>query len=505
MGTWKNRINVIRTEGSGSYDADKEAMDLLFCFSQVNEKSEDWKDLTAKADQFMRKDGAVNRVNATRIEKVLNDWATGKNSPLRGSNNPDVLRFSAPSYLFRGYNAMKQFFTSIGFNLEENLPKLKPEAKECAKKVDSASAQPAKLPSTEEESKNLRNYITKEYMRAFYFGVELRFGQTPKPVDPYLNKIGPARDTLDCLDEFSRKKIDTMISESYSSVKDSKKWYGKDDETYTRMMEAVRGYTDTHRKEAGNKEISADEKEKLEKAITECSRYVEKNDGIKFTSVGQKRLDAAKKMLDAMKQLPEAREANRKLALEKAKEKAKQTTEEKRSKQAKEKTGEKRQEEKAKQRTEEKLSKLAKEKAEKKHQEEKKAPKKPVSQTRKKPAGPVDKEDEWFRIVSVLMRQEKAVNNGFQRMNKVMEQYKNLTAKDQARVHDMWVNQYEMGEDTWKMLKERNEIKEIVSINFQDLKKEEEKENPKMSRISQKVMKEPEKEAIQKKKESKSL
>lgn len=519
MGTWNNRINLIDPGESGSYAYDKAAMNLLFCFSQVNEKSEDWKNLVSKADQFMQKDGSVNQVNATRIEKILNDWATGKNSPLKNSDEPDVLRYSAPSYLFRGYNAMKQYFTSIGFNLEENLPNLKQEAKDCAKKVDSASAQPADLPSTEEENKKLRNYISKEYGTAFYYGLDISSARNIKPVDPYLNEIGPTRDALDRQDDLSRNKIQTIISDSYESIKDSKKWYGKDDTSYTNMINALRDYTDTHSKEAETKGISANEKEKLENAVIECSRYVEKHDGIKFTSVGAKRLNAAKKILEEMKQLPEAREAFRKLALEKAKEKAKQTTAEKRSKMAKE-ASEKtagpmpKAEEKAKQKTEEKHSKAAKEAPKKSVEPMPKAEKhsKAAKEAPKKPAGPMPRAEEWFQMVSVLMKQEKAANSNFQRMDKVMEQYKTLTAKDQSRVHDMWVKQYEMGEDTWKMLKERNDIKENkerVSISFQDLKndlkKDEGKETPKTNRMSQKVMKEPEKETLQKKKESPSL
>ena len=94
-----------------------------------------------------------------------------------------------------------------------------------------------------------------------------------------------------------------------------------------------------------------------------------------------------------------------------------------------------------------------------------------------------------------------APDREFHKMDRVMEQYKGMTAKDQARVRDMWVNKYEMGEDTWKMLKERNGIKEKVSTNFNNLKKVEEKEKPKMSKMSQKAMEKEVKEAVKEKKE----
>ena len=125
-----------------------------------------------------------------------------------------------------------------------------------------------------------------------------------------------------------------------------------------------------------------------------------------------------------------------------------------------------------------------------------------------KPAGPVDKDEEWFRMTDYLMKMMKTSaasvadpEREFHKMDRVMEQYKGMTAKDQARVRDMWVNKYEMGEDTWKMLAERNGIKEKVSTSFKDLKKAEEKEKPKMSKMSQKAMEKDVKEAVKEKKE----
>ena len=502
MGTWKNRIALINTEENGYLSPmhDPAAMDLLFCFSQVDEKSEDWNALIAKAEQFMRKDGVVKQESAARIEKVLNDWATGKNSPLGGerSDDPDAQRFSAPSYLFRGYNALKQYFTSIGVNLEESMPKLKEETKECAQKVALAAAQPATLPSLEGDLKavsDLRSYIANGFQTAFYYGVQLASERNVKPVNPYLNESAPAKDALNRLDESLRSGIRT----AYESIKDSKKWYGKDDAEYTSMMDAVRDYTDTFgkEKEAG---AGADKIEKMKKAMEECSQYLEKHDGVKFTSVGAKRRDAVKKMLDWMNQLPEAKQVHKKIAAEK-RAAEKQVAE----KQAAEKLAAEKQA--AEKQAAEKLAaekQAAEKQAAEKQAAEKKAVRKPVAYARRKPAeakpaGPVDRDEEWFRMASVLMKQEKAAAQGFQRMDKVMEQYKTMTAKDQARVRDMWVNKYEMGEDTWKMLKERNGIKEKVSTNFKELKKEEEK--PKMSKMSQKVMKEAEKEMGPKKKD----
>ncbi len=510
MGKWSNRINGITTERIGMYDPnyDPDLVNLLFCFSQMDEKSEDWGALTSKADQFIRKDGEIRPENTARIERLLNGWATGTNSPLRGdgSNNPDRLRFSAPSYLFRGYNAMKNYFTSVGVNLEENMPKLSVQTKKCAEKVEAISAMPAsRIPSVEgdlKEASALRTYIMDEYETAFCYGLNTNQikGKKLKFADPYQNESGPAKDVLNRLDEACRGEIGAV----YDSIKDSKKWYGKDSAEYTGMMEAVKAYKEASGKEK-SQENSAEVKQTLEKAMRECSQYLEKNDGVKFTAVGGKRRDAVKKMLDLMNQLPEAQSIKNKLEAEKQEREAQKAKPEKK---AEVKRPEKKKEEpKAK----------PEKKAEEKKVEEKKAVK-PAERVQKqpaaakpiapKPAGPVDKDEEWFRMTDYLMKEMKtragssaAPDREFHKMDRVMEQYKGMTAKDQARVRDMWVNKYEMGEDTWKMLKERNGIKEKVSTNFNNLKKVEEKEKPKMSKMSQKAMEKEVKEAVKEKKE----
>ena len=510
MGKWSNRINGITTERIGMYDPnyDPDLVNLLFCFSQMDEKSEDWGALTSKADQFIRKDGEIRPENTARIERLLNGWATGTNSPLRGdgSNNPDRLRFSAPSYLFRGYNAMKNYFTSVGVNLEENMPKLSVQTKKCAEKVEAISAMPAsRIPSVEgdlKEASALRTYIMDEYETAFCYGLNTNQikGKKLKFADPYQNESGPAKGVLNRLDEACRGEIGAV----YDSIKDSKKWYGKDSAEYTGMMEAVKAYKEASGKEK-SQENSAEVKQTLEKAMRECSQYLEKNDGVKFTAVGGKRRDAVKKMLDLMNQLPEAQSIKNKLEAEKQEREAQKAKPEKK---AEVKRPEKKKEEpKAK----------PEKKAEEKKVEEKKAVK-PAERVQKqpaaakpiapKPAGPVDKDEEWFRMTDYLMKEMKtragssaAPDREFHKMDRVMEQYKGMTAKDQARVRDMWVNKYEMGEDTWKMLKERNGIKEKVSTNFNNLKKVEEKEKPKMSKMSQKAMEKEVKEAVKEKKE----
>lgn len=509
MGKWNNRISGIMTERIGMYDPnyDPDLINLLFCFSQMDEKSEDWGELTSKADQFIRKDGAVRPENTARIERLLNGWATGNNSPLRGdySNDPDRLRFSAPSYLFRGYNAMKNYFSSLGVNLEENMPKLATQAKKCAEKVEAISAMPASsIPSVEgdlKEAAALRTYIMDEYETAFCYGLNTNQikGKKLKFADPYQNESGPAKDVLNRLDEACRGEIGAV----YDSIKDSKKWYGKDSAEYTGMMEAVKAYKEASGKEK-SQENSVEVKQKLEKAMRECSQYLEKNDGVKFTSVGGKRRDAVKKMLDLMNQLPEAQSIKDKMEAEKQ---AREAQKADAAKKAEVKRPEKEKEEK---------KAKPEKKAEEKKVEEKKAVKpagrvqaKPAAKpAAPKPAGPVDKDEEWFRMTDYLMKMMKTSaasvadpEREFHKMDRVMEQYKGMTAKDQARVRDMWVNKYEMGEDTWKMLAERNGIKEKVSTSFKDLKKAEEKEKPKMSKMSQKAMEKDVKEAVKEKKE----
>lgn len=463
MGQWIQKIENINRIGEKG-NVDTKTWDLLFCFSQVEPESEDWGILTNTAKNFVLNKGQFRQENVTRIENMLNDWAGGHNSPLRNLNDQKALAFSAPSYLFRGYEKMKTYFSSINLDLEANMTGLNSKTKDCIQAVNAETV--IDLPTAENVQKvsELKDYITFEYNRAAKVGLSLALGskKTYEIEDKRINAM------INQMEESCRDKIETV----YDSIKDSKKWYGKDNEEYTDMMKALGEYAEARNqdKEAG-RGVSKEQKEKLKQAMSRCSQYLEMHDGIKFTSVGAKRRDAVKEMWDLMNQLPEIKE------FQKEQRAVEQKEEERKAREESAKAEKKAREE----------AKKASMQAEKKAREEAKkasSQNKNMNVSRKveqKPRGPVAKDEQWFQMADQVMRMVKDYEEYKQihKMGRIMTQYKMMTANDQARVHEMWVEKHGMGEESWKMLKDAYEIKERVSCNFQDLKMEEEKESPK--------------------------